>query len=443
MSRTFFARRAVSQLAILGRDRRGSVTVIMALCLTALTGFLGLGAEVGLWYLEQRDMQNAADAAAIAAATNASSTYDVEAKAVAQQYGFTDGSNNVIVSASNTAPCPSGGTTCYSVTITGSVPLFLSQVVSFTGNAIVNGSAAQTLGATAVAAASRAPRPYCILALGASGAQGIRANGVPHANLAGCDIMSDTTANCNGGNTGADVGDAAGSNNGCGVQQNSNLPKVSDPYSGLASNIPSNPCSSYPQEPTKSKDPPLVTSNQWAGAKSLSGNTIVCGDLQLTGNVAISGSNAVLVIENGQLDTNGYTLQTASGAGLTIVFAGDNGNYTHAPTGGGTLDIAAPTSGAWQGVAIYQAPSLSSGVNVSAAGNTPTWDISGLVYLPHSSVTLSGAVNKASNGQSCFGLVVDNILVNGTGAVLEHGACPLAGLALPTGIGFGRGELVN
>jgi len=107
------------------------------------------------------------------------------------------------------------------------------------------------------------------------------------------------------------------------------------------------------------------------------------------------------------------------------------------------LDIAAPTSGAWQGVAIYQAPSLNSGVNVSAAGNTPTWDISGLVYLPHSSVTLSGAVNKASNGQSCFGLVVDNILINGTGAVLEHGACPLAGLALPTGVGFVRGELVN
>src|SRR5262249_9521372 len=129
---------------------------------------------------------------------------------------------------------------------------------------------------------------------------------------------------------------------------------------------------------------------------------------------------------------------------LTIVFAGDNsGSYTHAPTGGGILNFAAPTSGAWQGVAIYQAPSLTSGVNISAAGYQPAWDITGLVYLPHSSVTLSGAVNKASNGQSCFGLVVDNILINGTGAILEHGACALAGLNLPTGVGVGRGELVN
>jgi hypothetical protein len=307
---------------------------------------------------------------------------------------------------------------------------------------VINGTAEQSLSATAVAQAAAASRPYCILALGSSGTQGIRANGVPHANLSGCDMMSDTTSTCNGGNTGADVGDAAGTNNGCGWQENSNMPVVADPYSGLASNIPSNPCSSYPQEPTKNHDPALPGSNQWSGAKSLSGNTIVCGDLQLTGNVTISGSNAVLVVENGQLDTNGYTLQSASGAGLTIVFAGDNGNYTHAPTGGGILDIAAPTTGAWQGVSIYQAPSLTSGINISAAGYQPAWDVTGLVYLPHSSVTLSGAVNKASNGQSCFGLVVDNILINGTGAILEHGACPLAGLTLPTGVGAGRGELV-
>ena len=40
--------------------------------------------------------------------------------------------NNISVTASNTAPCPSGGATCYSATITGYVPLFLSQVVGYT-----------------------------------------------------------------------------------------------------------------------------------------------------------------------------------------------------------------------------------------------------------------------------------------------------------------------
>jgi hypothetical protein len=62
----------------------------------------------------------------------------------------------------------------------------------------------------------------------------------------------------------------------------------------------------------------------------------------------------------------------------------------------------------------------------------PTRDISGLVYLPHSSVLLSGAVNNSSNGASCFGLVVNNITINGTGAILKTEGCAAPGLNLPS-----------
>src|SRR4029077_1698624 len=102
-------------------DRSGSVAVIMGILLPILVGTLGLGFEVSNWYRVTRSMQNAADAAAIAAATNGGSNYDVEAKAVAAQYGFADGTNNVTVTATNTATCPSGSNTCYSVTITNKV----------------------------------------------------------------------------------------------------------------------------------------------------------------------------------------------------------------------------------------------------------------------------------------------------------------------------------
>src|SRR6185436_1044874 len=114
-------------------------------------------------------------------------------------------------------------------------------------------------------------------------------------------------------------------------------------------------------------------------------NVQACGDVQLTGDVTIDApSTAVLVIENGQLDTNGFTIRTADGSQLTIVFSGDNsGTYSHIPTGGGTMDIQAPKSGPWSGVAMYQDPSLTSGIDMSEAGNSPTWDITGLVYLPH------------------------------------------------------------
>ena len=54
-----------------------------ALALPALIGGTGLGVEVSYWYLTQRSMQNAADSAAIAAATNGTANYAAEAKAAA------------------------------------------------------------------------------------------------------------------------------------------------------------------------------------------------------------------------------------------------------------------------------------------------------------------------------------------------------------------------
>ena len=439
--------RAGRMLSRFARDRRANIAMITGLLAPLLIGGLGLGMETAYWYQTQRDLQNAADEAAVAAATNASATYASEAKAVTANYGYTDGSNNVTVSASNNVSCPDGNTDCYTVTLSIKLPLYIAGVVGFSGDTTINGSPATTITATAVAEQGIIPRNYCLLSLHTIGS-GILGDGVPNANFAGCNIMSDSSMTCNGHDMGADYGDAHLTNSGCGVTQDSNMPIVVDPYSGLASNIPSDPCNgSYPQEPSKHGDPALPTSNQWGSNQSLSGNTVVCGDLQLTANVTINApSGTVLVIENGQLDTNGYTLSTASGSAVTIVFSGtNNGNtYTHAPTGGGTLNIQAPTSGAWSGVAIYQDPSLTSGVNISAAGATPTWDISGLVYLPNAAVTFSGAVNKSSNGASCFVMVVGDITVNGTGDIQETGGCGAAGLTMPSAqINTGRGILVT
>ena len=344
------------------------MAVITALLTPALLGSFGVGIETAHWYQVQKSLQNAADSAALAAATNASSSYSTEAQATTAQYGFNNGSNNVTVSASNTAACPAGGSTCYSVTITEKVPLYLTQMLGFHGNTTISSAYAQSLSATAVAAPGTSPRTYCLLALASSGATGILSNGAPFANLDGCDVMSNTNATCNGHNLDAQYGDAHDTSTGCGVIQDSNVPAVSDPYAALASNIPANPCgttpngvsSSYPQEPAKKKDPALpnvsgsgATSNVTWGATPSGSVTwgavqYMCGDVQLAGNLNVTtpAGGTVLVVENGQLDVpSGDTIQTQAGSGLTVIFTGtDSSSYTYAPTGGGTLDIAAPTS---------------------------------------------------------------------------------------------------
>ena len=419
-------------------DESGAVAFIFALTATVIIAGLGLGIDVGVWHRTDRALQNAADAAAIAAARNGTSSYQSEAKAVAAQYGLVDGSGGVTVTALNNQTCPNGQTNCYSVSIAMSTaPQFFSQII---------GIPAPPVSSSAMAGGGQT-HSYCLIALSSSGTDpAITTNGAPKADLSGCSIMSNTSADCHGHDLKADNGDAHKTDNGCGVNQNSNVAPVADPYASLASNIPTDPCGGlYPQEPTKKSDSPLPPLNTWGSAgvttsmplqypPSTANHGIVCGDLQLLGDVTLTTASpgSLLVIVNGQLDTNGHTLKTVAGSALTIIFTGTAGSYTHAPTGKGTLDFPAPTSGTWSGVAIYQDPSLTTGVDISAAGNSPTWDITGLVYLPHSSVTFSGAVNKSSNGASCFALVADNITINGTGDILAKGGCAAAGLNLPT-----------
>jgi Flp pilus assembly protein TadG len=444
----------------LREDQRGTVSVIMGFLIIPLVGALGIGFEVSNWYMNGRGMQNAADAAALAAATNGGANYNVEAKAVAAQYGFVDGANNISVAVSNTAACPGGGNTCYGVTISGAVPLLVSQIVGYQGDTTLNGAAAKLLNAVAVAKAMVQPQPLCMVALAGSGAaQGIRTNGSPVANLNGCNVMSNTAAQCNGSNLGAGLGLAHGSSNGCGVKSVSGVDVVTDPYSGLASNIPalsSSGCGgNYPQETRHGSTYSVTTTNQLSGSLDLvGGNNFKCGDQMLTADTVINtppGTPAVLVIENGQLDLNGHSLTTSSGSEVTVVFSGDNsGSYTHAPTdntngSGGRLDLAAPSTGPWSGVAIYQDPSLTSGLDVSAAGNSPTWNISGLIYMPHASVTLKGAVDKATNGKSCVVMIADNFTISGTAGILQTdiGQCPQQGLTMPTVTLAARSMLVQ
>jgi Flp pilus assembly protein TadG len=442
-------------------NQRGTVAVIMGFIFPILIAGFGLGLEITDWYLRTRSMQNAADAAAIAAATNSSSNYNVEAAAVATQYGYTNGTNNVTVAASNTAPCPAGFTApCYSVTISSMVPLYLTEVIGFQGNASLNGARQQSLTSAAVANKPVVQQPICMLGLDTTGTA-VRSNGGPTTNFTGCTVMSNSAGTCNGSNLLATMGLAHATNNGCGFTQYSYVPVVSDPYAYMASNIPTDlpsRCSNtYPQESRHGST--WSGGTTWSGSKNLSGtaslvgNTLICGDLRLTGDVTINApSGAVLYIQNGLLDLQGYTLRTANGSSVTIVFTGDNtGSYQHYPTdnsGGsaGVLDIQAPTSGPFPGMALYQNPALTRNVDVTYAGNNPTWNLTGGTYFPNADVTISGVVNKSANGAQCFVMVAKDILINGNGAFYSQtpdgSGCRDAGLQMPTATIPGRAKLV-
>ena len=214
-------------------------------------------------------MQNATDAAAIAAASNGTSGYAAEAKAVTALYGFSDGVSNTVVTVNNTASCPAGGSNCTSVSITRPMALVLSAIVGFQGDTTSGASKAISLTERSVAAKGSVQHDYCIVALGSSGTGiAFQTNGAPKADLTGCSVMSNTGMDCNGHNLKATYGDAHGSNNGCGITQNSNVPIYVDPYGALSASIPAHSCSSYPQKPATKKGTPLPANNLISGAYS-------------------------------------------------------------------------------------------------------------------------------------------------------------------------------
>jgi hypothetical protein len=87
---------------------------------------------------------------------------------------------------------------------------------------------------------------------------------------------------------------------------------------------------------------------------------------------------------------------------------------------------------------------LTTGVDVSAAGNSPAWNITGLIYMPHATLTLKGAIDKSTFGKKCVVMVADNFQISGTGGIMKTdiGQCSQAGLAMPTATLSARSQLV-
>jgi hypothetical protein len=455
--------RLIRNLARLLGDERGAVSSTLVLMLIPLVGMLGMATEASTFYLTQRSAQNAADSAAMAAAsngcaatdtchtTNLSATYVDEAKSVATQFGFTDDTKTTVTPTKVT--CPSGSAGCYQVTISRKIPIYLVRMVGFNGDSAFGGGRAQTVTAIAIASPKFTPDTYCALALASGGPSvtGFSGSGSPNVDFTGCKIATNGKANCNGHDWKADVSDAGGNVDNCGKNGsgNINVPKIDDPYTSLKSFIPTAPTCTVPDYSGMSTD---TTTNKLSGSIDLSSTAVkyYCGNVNITANTSIKAApgGTVIVIENGGLNVpGGKSFSTSSGA-LTIIFTGPTTNVntpSHLLNVDGTIDIAAPQTGNWHGVAIYQNPDLKTGVNYSVAGSGTAWNITGLVYMPNAAVTFKGAVGKATvNGNDCFAFVVDTLVIKGTGNFFEQQSqCTAANLTPPSGSLAKRQALVQ
>ena len=182
-------------------DTRANVVAVVALSLVPLIGALALGSEAASWNVTNRGMQNAADAAAVAAATagyTGNTAYAAEGYTVAARYGFTGADHTSdcttrsadCVSVLNGQTCPDATTGCYKVTINQPQALLLTQVMSMVGwngdtTVGAGGAKAVAISATSMAEINVTNAKACLIAL----TGGFRTNGAPKGDLGGCNIL--------------------------------------------------------------------------------------------------------------------------------------------------------------------------------------------------------------------------------------------------------------
>src|ERR1700722_10768636 len=170
-------------------DESGQTLIFVALSMTVILGFTAMAADVGTLLHDKRNLQIAADSAAIAGAVEekvSSVTGDIQAsgQTASTQNGFTNGSNHVTVTI-NTPPAngPHAGAAGYVEAIVSQVePVFFMKLFSFTS---------MTVTARAVAF-DGATSSNCVLATNPTAPQTIELQGSFNANFPGCSVVDDS-----------------------------------------------------------------------------------------------------------------------------------------------------------------------------------------------------------------------------------------------------------
>lgn len=351
------------------KDESGQAMLLTLLCMTCLLGFVGFAADVGVMLNAKRQMQTAADSAAIAAALEQNySDMKTSANAAAAMNGVTVGVSGGAVTI-NTPPL-SGAYVAQKgyveAIVSKSQPTFFMKMFNF---------ASMTVSARAVATLSTTDS--CVWTLGTSGAD-FQITGNSNISVPNCKILDDSSSS-NAFTLTGNVNVTANSIGIVGKTNNTgNISLNPTPVTGIQP--AGDPLASVPT-PTASgcvKDPNLTGNT----TKTISPGCYK--GLTVTGNAALTLQPGTYVIK-GTLTMTGNVSMT--GTGVTLGLLGST-----SLTGNVALNLTAPTSGAYNGILIDQPSSNTNALSITGnAGST----LEGVVYAPGANVTFTG--NSGSN----------------------------------------------
>jgi hypothetical protein len=421
----------------------GQVLIGVAFALVVLAGFAGLAIDMGTLRYQKRLQQTAADAAAVAGASNLTYTgWTTAGQTASTQNGFPDGG---AADLTNCTPTAAIGTTCVwvnhpqDVTFNGSTidggphkgantnyvealvakvqPTYFMRVFGIDREVVLARAVATNTGGGPVGGNG------CIYSLGAPSNQvnfnkaGFGSTGTNYIIGPACGVVDNGNFVANG-NVSVKLGSI-------GVGGAINLPNNSTP--DCTSATPAGVCPTpvtgmpYSGDPFASKYPipsaPAPGTSSTTGgittytpgsfsAIHVTGNTIFSPGLYyITSGLTVNASTNVCA--GGTTDFSGAPNFTCTYSGGVTFFITSNADVTI--DGGSNVKMYAPNSGTYEGLLFYQDPLDTQQLTINGTSNS---FFNGAVYAPKADVDFSGTADFNSGAKYTV-IIADQFLVSG------------------------------
>ena len=422
------------EIAMSRRNEAGQALVLTALLLVVLMGFAGLAIDMGVMRYEKRLQQTAADAAAIAGASNLGFGDVVSgAQDAATRVGFTDNGGGQV---SNCAGGAAVGTVCVQVNnppnsgphqgnsgyvealVAEVHPTYFMKILSINTETITARAVAANLGS--------ATGNGCMYVMGLpnEGVQGLDISGNAILNASNCRIVDVGNYNNTGGTStisaysisvsGNSTGGGSGGSVTCvatGACPTFGIPASGDPFQFL------------PAPPVQTPSNPAVTTS---GIQTLqpgtypsitigAGSTVTFnpgiyyitapGSVSFAGPATVRGSGVMFYLQNGSGFSNGASIDTIAGTQVS------------------NIQLSAPTSGPYAGILIFQDPNDFQNARIGGDSNS---FFEGALYFPEGQLTLFGG---AGGGFNVAIVDADQVILGNNTVVNLQGSA-----ALPSGV---------
>jgi Flp pilus assembly protein TadG len=411
----------------LRKDRRGNALVIAGASLPLIVAAAGLGTDTIQWVLWRRQLQRAADSAAIAAVHQIAQDEGDRTNIVSAADRDLGVNNHVGITTTRTVGQPTSGVYAsdpYAVQVT----LAIQKRLAFSSMFLSSTPVVSTTATATVVPDGE----YCAISLIDTASTGISAGGSTNLNL-GCGMITNSTSltaavafgssSVTASPVAAVGGIDANDNWGAGTILQPFTLAQPDPFGDVDAPTPSG-CQTF--------------SALGAGNNNKPGNTInLTGTLTAGGTYCIKengGTPATLDIKaNVILPSGTYILDSTSlsmtntGAGLTchdctFILTSSSASTNPSSIGsinlnGGFLDLKAPDTGTYAGLMFYQDRRAGTGSNV-INGNSSSF-VQGAAYFPKQNLTFNGTAGMNS---SCLQLVALTLTFTGSSAISN--SCP-------------------